>query len=68
MHLLTRSIWDSYARVDILDSLEFMASKLSIWGHRKARLFKDEINKCKLDMERLRTSDRPEDDLDLKQV
>lgn len=40
----------------VIERLNFLSSELFVWGKRKACVFKDEIETCKLDLDRLRQS------------
>ncbi|XP_075481232.1 uncharacterized protein LOC142521946 [Primulina tabacum] len=62
------SIWETSAGGNIMEKLESMSTKLAEWGRKKNRIFKDDIEQCKKDIERLRVSDSEENALGIQKI
>ncbi|XP_073024385.1 uncharacterized protein [Primulina eburnea] len=62
------SNWENNVGDNIMEKMESLSTKLAEWGRKKNRIFKDEIEQCKKDIESLRLSDSEEDAVGIQRI
>ncbi|XP_075507347.1 uncharacterized protein LOC142544167 [Primulina tabacum] len=60
--------WENSEGDNIMEKMESLSTKLAEWGRKKNSIFKDEIEQCKKDIEKLRLSDSEEDAVGIQKI